>query len=345
MFLKVQNISCKYNAEPVVRDLSFSIEKGEQACLLGPSGCGKTTVLRVIAGFQKISEGIVSIGGVEKSSEKHHVAPEKRKLGMVFQDHALFPHMSVEQNIAVGLNSFAPENRTIRVNEFLERMGLLSERHKFPHELSGGQAQRVALARSLAPSPQLLLMDEPFSSLDSDLRERMNAEVSELLREQKMTALMVTHDQNDAFAFGKELGIMREGILEQWASPHEIYHQPKNRFVADFIGNGVFLSGYVKGSDNIVTDYTELTFLNLENWCDGTKLDVLIRPDDIVFDPNGDKHLKVLSKSFQGSQTLYKLSKEKGEPLLALFPSHDNFLVGDIVPVRFKVDHVVAYRV
>ena len=151
MFLKVQNISCKYNAEPVVRDLSFSIEKGEQACLLGPSGCGKTTVLRVIAGFQKISEGIVSIGGVEKSSEKHHVAPEKRKLGMVFQDHALFPHMSVEQNIAVGLNSFAPENRTIRVNEFLERMGLLSERNKFPHELSGGQAQRVALARSLAP--------------------------------------------------------------------------------------------------------------------------------------------------------------------------------------------------
>ena len=253
MFLKVQNISCKYNAEPVVRDLSFSIEKGEQACLLGPSGCGKTTVLRVIAGFQKISEGIVSIGGDEKSSEKHHVAPEKRKLGMVFQDHALFPHMSVEQNIAVGLNSFAPENRTIRVNEFLERMGLLSERNKFPHELSGGQAQRVALARSLAPSPQLLLMDEPFSSLDSDLRERMNAEVSELLREQKMTALMVPHDQNDAFAFGKELGIMREGILEQWTSPHEIYHQPKNRFVADFIGSGVFLSGYVKGSDNIVS--------------------------------------------------------------------------------------------
>ena len=149
MFLKVQNISCKYNAEPVVRDLSFSIAKGEQACLLGPSGCGKTTVLRAIAGFQKISKGMVTIGGHEKSSEKYHVAPEERKLGMVFQDHALFPHLNVEQNIAVGLNSLAPKNRTIRVNQFLERMGLLSEKKKFPHELSGGQAQRVALALSL----------------------------------------------------------------------------------------------------------------------------------------------------------------------------------------------------
>ena len=344
MFLKVENVSCNYDDEPVVRNLSFSIGKGEQACLLGPSGCGKTTVLRVIAGFQKVSGGVVSIGGKETSSGEYHVPPEERKLGMVFQDHALFPHMNVEQNIAVGLSSSSSKNRIIRVNEFLERMGLLPERKKFPHELSGGQAQRVALARSLVPSPQLLLMDEPFSSLDSDLRERMNMEVAELLSEEGITALMVTHDQNDAFAFGRELGVMRAGTLEQWSSPHEIYHRPKNRFVADFIGNGVFLSGYVEDPETIATDYVQLPFLNSERWRVGTKLDVLIRPDDIVYDPTGDKKLKVLSKSFQGSQTLYKLSAEKGVPLLALFPSHENFLIGDLVPVRFKVDHVVAYQ-
>jgi len=343
MFLKIENILCEYDGNPVVRNLSFSIEQGEQACLLGPSGCGKTTVLRAIAGFQKLSGGIIVIDGRETSSGSSHIPPEERRLGMVFQDHALFPHMTVEQNIGVGITFLSPEERTRRVNEFLDRMSLVSERKKFPHELSGGQAQRVALARALAPRPLLLLMDEPFSGLDSDLRQRMNLEVADLLLSQGTTALMVTHDQTDAFAFGREFGVMRDGTLEQWASPHEIYHKPKNRFVADFIGSGVFLAGEVKDARTILTDYIELEFSNCKKWDVGTQLEVLIRPDDVIYDPNGDHSLKVISKSFQGAQTLYSLSSESDVHLLALFPSHEDFSVGDVVPVRFKVDHVVAY--
>jgi iron(III) transport system ATP-binding protein len=343
MFLKIDSIQCKYDAEPVVLDFSLSIEHGEQASLLGPSGCGKTTVLRAIAGFQKISHGQISIGSKVISSDGLHIPPEERRVGMVFQDHALFPHMNVEQNISVGMSHIPSKKRAIRANEFLERMGLMPERKKFPHELSGGQAQRVALARALVPSPHLVLMDEPFSSLDSELRERMRIEVAELLRSEGATALMVTHDQNDAFAFGKKLGVMCAGKLEQWASPHDIYYKPQNRFVADFIGSGVFLAGHMKDSRTIVTDHVQLDFLNSENWKAGTKIEVLIRPDDIIYDPGGDQKLEVISKSFQGAQTLYMLLSKNEMPLLALFPSNENFGVGEKVPVRFEVDHVVAY--
>ena len=345
MFLQIKNIACEYDAEPVVHDLTFSLRKGDQACLLGPSGCGKTTVLRAIAGFQKLSRGEILLDGLESSSNTASIPPEERRLGMVFQDHALFPHMTVEENIQVGIVSLEHEERKRRVNEFLERMGLGPERKKFPHELSGGQAQRVALARALSPHPVLLLMDEPFSGLDSDLRERMNVEVAELLRSQGTTALMVTHDQNDAFTFGREIGVMRAGRLEQWASPHVIYHEPKNRFVADFIGSGVFLKGYVRDSKTISTDYVELKSSNCGQWGIGTKLEVLIRPDDLVYDPESDLRVEVLSKAFQGSQTLYTLGFNNGNSLLALFPSHENFPIGEFVSVRFKVDHVVAYPI
>ena len=343
MFLQVKKIVCRYGKETVIRDLSFTIGRGEQACLLGPSGCGKTTVLRAIAGFQNLSDGSIVIDGNLSSSKSTNTPPEERRLGMVFQDHALFPHMNVEENIQVGIRSLPPVDRNSIADYFLERMSLERERKKYPHELSGGQAQRVALARALSPKPLLMLMDEPFSGLDFDLRERMNIEVADLLRSQGTTCLMVTHDQNDAFAFGRQIGVMRSGELEQWATPHQVYHEPRSKFVADFIGSGVFLSGRVINHKTIHTDYVDLESIVCSRWSIGTKLEVLIRPDDIIYDPSSDLKVDVRSKAFKGSQTLYTLGVDGKNSLLALFPSHENFSIGDSVNIRFKVDHVVAY--
>jgi iron(III) transport system ATP-binding protein len=224
--LQVQNISCNYELERAVFDLSLTVNRGEQVCLLGPSGCGKTTVLRAIAGFHPVLTGGIFINDQQVSAAGAMVPPEARRLGMVFQDHALFPHLSVQQNVASGLRQFSARDRKEAVADMLERMGLTRHAKRYPHELSGGQQQRVALARALAPRPLLLLMDEPFSNLDQELRERMGQEVSDMLKENDITCVMVTHDQNDAFALGDKVGVMADGAIVQWDTPYNLYHRP-----------------------------------------------------------------------------------------------------------------------
>ena len=211
--LEINDITCNYGLERAVYDLSLTVNKGEQVCLLGPSGCGKTTVLRAIAGFQQLLSGSILINSQPVSRPGDILSPEKRRVGMVFQDHALFPHLSVEQNVESGLRALSSAERRTTVSEILERVGLTRVAQRFPHELSGGQQQRVALARALAPRPLLLLMDEPFSSLDLDLRERLGQEVADMLKANETTCILVTHDQNDAFAMGDKVGVMAEGCL------------------------------------------------------------------------------------------------------------------------------------
>jgi len=340
MLLEVKNLRQAYGEHEVVARLSFSLARGAIGCLLGPSGGGKTTVLRCIAGFETPHEGEILIGGRIVSGAGVMIAPEKRRIGMVFQDYALFPHLTVRGNIAFGLHALASGERAARVRELAELVGLGPALDKYPHEISGGQQQRVALARALAPRPELLLLDEPFSNLDIDLRERLSLEVRDIIKASGSTAVLVTHDQQEAFAMADEIGILHEGCIQQWDAPYNLYHRPANRFVADFVGQGVFLPATALPAGKLEI---ELGVLQGDAH-DKEDLEVLLRPDDVVHDDAAPIRAEVLHKAFRGAEILYTLRLESGRKVLALVPSHHNHALGEKIGIRLDVDHVVAFR-
>lgn len=237
--LELDHVSLAYDTPegivPVVNDLSLKLQQGHIGCLLGASGCGKTTILRAIAGFEPLRAGAIRLGGRVLSTPDDTMEPQDRQVGMMFQDYALFPHLNVESNVGFGLRRWDKSRRNDRVAELLALVGLEAAGHRFPHELSGGQQQRVALARALAPEPELLLLDEPFSNLDVDTRERLAFEVRDILQKTGHTALLVTHNQAEAFAIADRIGIMDRGNIVQWDTPHALHHAPATPFVADFI--------------------------------------------------------------------------------------------------------------
>ena len=328
---------------PVVSEISFAIREGELACLLGPSGCGKTTVLRAISGFQNLSEGSITLDGERLSETDFLVAPDKRQIGMVFQDHALFPHLTIARNISFGLKRLASADRANTVDEMLCLIGMQDLADKYPHELSGGQKQRVALARAIAPRPKLLLMDEPFSNLDAELRESLGQEVQALLRKLHITAIMVTHDQNDAFALGDHIGVMFDGRLVQWDTAFNLYHAPNSRFVANFIGDGIFVKGSMVQDNVVITNFGEIRGESVNNDFVGKEVDLLIRPDDVTHDADSPIRGQVTRKAFKGAQTLYTIRIESGDDLMSLVPSHVDYEVGDTIGVAIEADHLVCF--
>ena len=341
--LEITDLECRYGDHIVIDGLSLAIEQGDIACLLGPSGCGKTTVLRAIAGFEPVQRGEITLKGAVVSRPGRLTAPEQRHLGMVFQDYALFPHLDVHDNVIFGLRGQSKAEQHRIVGELLEVIGLSGAERRYPHELSGGQQQRVALARALAVNPDLILLDEPFSNLDVELRERLGKEVGDLLRARHITALLVTHDQQEAFALGDRVGIMKDGRLIQWDTPFNLYHQPANRFVAGFIGHGVFVKGTLAAPDSIQTALGTLPNRHAYHWPAGTSVDVLLRPDDIVPDPDGELRAEIVQKTFKGAQILYTLRLASGINVLSLFPSHHDHAVGEQVRLRVCAEHVVAF--
>lgn len=349
--LELIGVIQRYGKHTVVDGVEFRLEPGQIACLLGPSGCGKTTLLRCIAGFEDIAGGEIRVHGETVSQPDFRVAPEKRRIGMVFQDYALFPHLTVEQNVAFGLEQRNSSDATLRVRQLLATVGLSGQGSKYPHELSGGQQQRVALARALAPRPQLILLDEPFSNLDVGLRERLSVEVREILKREGSTAIMVTHDQHEAFAMADEIGIMHHGRIQQWDTPYNLYHRPANRFVADFIGQGVLLTGTVDTGNAVRMELGTLvsdTPVECNESCshceDGCRVDILLRPDDIVHDDASPVQAEVLQKAFRGADILYTLRLESGSEVLSLVPSHHNHGIGEKIGIRLDADHVIAFK-
>src|SRR3972149_4812879 len=312
-----------------VRGLSFSLERGTIGCLLGPSGCGKTTVLRCIAGFETPRAGRILLNGVVVSSAQTSLPPEKRRIGMVFQEHALFPHLTAARNIAFG-----PSNGDVsakRVQQLALLTGITELLGNYPHELSGGQQQRVALARALAPRPELLLLDETFSNLDIDLRERLSLEVREIINASGATAILVTHDQHEAFAMADEIGIMHDGRIQQWDSPYNLYHRPVNRFVAGFVGQGAFLPAQVLNSRRggielgvLEGEIPDACQLGCDVCGRGCTADILPRPDDVVHDDAAPTQAEVVHKAFRGAEILYTLRLGSGRKGLGLVPSHPN---------------------
>jgi iron(III) transport system ATP-binding protein len=351
MFLQISNLVVSYTGRPTaaVDDVSFSLQTGEIGVLIGSSGCGKTTLLRAVAGLESAGSGSITLGSQIISSANVHIPAEKRHLGMVFQDYALFPHLDVARNVAFGIAHLPSKKRADRVADVLELVGLPTAGKNYPHELSGGQQQRVALARALAPSPRLLLLDEPFSNLDVDLRERLAHEVRSILKAAGATALFVTHDQLEAFAIGDKIGVMERGKLHQWDEAYALYHRPATRFVADFIGHGVFAPAQIEqraGGVVVSTalgDLTDLQECPVPSAFPGGLCDVLLRADDIVHDDHAPVKAQIVRKAFRGSEFLYTLKLASGEAVVAHVPSHHDHEVGEWIGIRAEVDHVVTF--
>lgn len=352
MFLELSQLQIHYpgQSRPAVEQVSLALKPGEIGALIGPSGCGKTTVLRAVAGLEPVAAGTITLAGRRVSTPTHREPPELRRVGMVFQDYALFPHMTIADNIAFGLYRWPSDERNARIDEVLRWVSLFDSRQKYPHELSGGQQQRVALARALAPKPDVLLLDEPFSNLDVDLRERLAFEVRDLLKQAHTTALFVTHDQAEAFAMGDKVGVMHEGSLHQWDCPYALYHAPASRFVASFVGQGVFLKGhYLDSQDPLVQ--TELGLLGSRSTRPSTAIrttcepcDVLIRADDVLVLNQASEHSAVLKhKAFRGADYLYTLELPSGTLLSAVVPSHQNHAVGSTVNFKLQLDHLITF--
>ncbi|MDP5136236.1 ABC transporter ATP-binding protein [Rheinheimera baltica] len=341
--LNLQQVAVAYSGNTVVKDISLSLAKGQIGCLVGPSGCGKTTLLRAIAGFEAVCAGSISLQGNIVSNAEQQLPPELRQVGMVFQDFALFPHLSVAHNISFGLRHVSKSVKATKVKQLLQLVGLPDLGQRYIHQLSGGQQQRVALARALAPEPNVLLLDEPFSSLDTELREGLAREIRQILQQLQITAVMVTHDQNEAFAMADMIGVMAQGRLQQWASPYELYHKPASRFVADFIGRGVLLPGTVLAAQQVQTSLGIFQQRYVSSLQPGDKVDVLIRPDDIVHDDSSSVTAQVADKAFRGSHILYQLKLDSGEQVQCLALSHHNHAMGEHIGIRLDLDHLVLF--
>ena len=355
MFLQLERVSVVYGrngqAKAAVDGASLSLSRGQIGVLIGPSGCGKTSLLRAVAGLEHLAGGSVRLGGdvLGDAVSGTHLAPEDRGIGMVFQDYALFPHLSVADNIGFGLAHLPRSERDARVAEMLDLVGLGHAAKRAPHQLSGGQQQRIALARALARKPRLLLLDEPFSSLDVDLRERLAQDVRAILKQIDATALFVTHDQLEAFAIGDLIGVMQHGRLEQWDDAYALYHRPATRFVAGFIGHGVFTPGRIVRLPEGPRVRTPLGDLDDVDECllpdayPGGECDVLLRADDIVHDDDAPVKARIERKAFRGSEFLYTLRLASGELVLAHVPSHHDHQLGEWIGIRPQVDHVVTF--
>jgi len=342
VWLELQQVVKHFGARRALDGVSFGLAQGEIGCLLGPSGCGKTTALRCIAGLEQPDSGRILSRGRVISDTGVQVPAHERGIGLVFQEHALFPHLTTLGNVEFGLHSEPKARRRARAEELLDLVGLSDSADSYPAELSGGQQQRVALARALAPRPATVLLDEPFASLDVALRERLVGELRTLLKSLGTTALVVTHDQKDAFALADQVGLMRDGRLEQWSTPYDLYHRPVSRFAAEFVGQASFVPACCEGTGLLQTELGPLHEGKRQAACEGT-VDVLLRPDDVVHDDASPLKARIVGRVFRGSEFLYTLELASGRRVLSVVPSHHDHRVGEMIGIRLDTDHVVTF--
>ena len=334
--LRCRSLSKSFDGVAAVADFNLTIRRGQVTALVGPSGCGKTTALRMIAGFETPDEGSIAINGHPVAGLGANVPPEKRRVGMVFQEGALFPHASVAQNVGYGLGK--EQNRRDRVDEMLALVGLEDFRDRMPHELSGGQQQRVALARALAPRPEVLLLDEPFSNLDPGLREQVRSEVMGIVREHGVTAVFVTHDQDEALLLGDVVAVMHDGRIEQSAAPETVFHHPATRFVAEFLGTADFLPAKATGG----SIESEIGAVSSPPGANGSaRLEVMVRPDCIECIPCEDGTGTIVHREFRGAFLMYRVALESGATVRCLLSHTQDYPVGTRVEVRLRNGHAL----
>ena len=345
--LELDGVVKEYAAETAVDSLSLSVREGELLTLLGPSGCGKTTTLRMMAGLERPDGGEVRLGGEVVADRTDSVEPENRDVGLVFQDFALFPHLTVAENVAFGLTEADEKATERRVTELLNLVDLAGHRDATPDELSGGQQQRVALARSLAPEPEILLLDEPFSNLDVRLRVEMREEVRQILKEAGVTAVSVTHDQEEALSISDRVAVMCDGEMEQVGRPESVFEHPESRFVASFLGQAGFLSAWYEESTVVtpIGNFAPQRLNGLTTEYAGTDLDVLVRPDDlratVVNEGEADGH--IVHRQYTGPSFVYRVELDNGDLVHCQHNHVKELDIGKPVRVELDADHTLAW--
>ena len=345
--LSLSGVTKAFGSETAVDDVSLDVRPGELLTFLGPSGCGKTTTLRTIAGLDEPTEGRISLGGEVVAGDGSFVPPERRDVGIVFQNFALFPHLTVRENVAFGLTDADAAATEARVDELLELVEMTDHGAKTPDQLSGGQKQRVALARSLAPEPEVLLLDEPFSNLDVRLRVEMREEVRQILKEAGVTAVSVTHDQEEALSISDRVAVMNDGQIEQVGRPEEVFERPESKFVASFLGRAAFLEGELRDGD-VETGVGRFDAVTLEGYdtvYDGAPVDVLVRPDDLRATPASPELADgvIVSRQYVGPSFVYRVELDTGDAVHCLHNHVEEFDLDQPVSVELTADHPLAW--
>ncbi|YCO04216.1 ABC transporter ATP-binding protein [Vibrio sp. VNB-15] len=338
--LSIKNLTCQYDSQTVLESLSLEVEQGQIVCLLGASGCGKTTLLKAIAGLLPLSSGQMSLNCLTIDDGENWLPPEQRNIGMIFQDYALFPHLTVAENIAFGLKNESAQQKLIKVEEMLGLVHLKGYGDRYPHQLSGGQQQRVAIARSLAYKPDLLLLDEPFSNIDTQVRHELIREIRKIFKEQGVTAIFVTHSREEAFAFADKMAVMNHGVIEQYGTASELYYQPSSKFVADFLGGGSYLAAKRISDSEFethlgVVEANARQEIQVEENCA-----LLLRPQHVQIEADEESAVKVLEQHFMGDHCRYVIDVN-GDRLLATSAQALN--VGDSVTVKVETQGVLAF--
>ena len=334
--LECRGLAKGYGQVRAVEGLDLTIPRGQVVALLGPSGCGKTTTLRLIAGFDIPDAGIIAIGDRTVFGPGRRVPPEKRRVGIVFQEGVLFPHLTVGQNVAYGLSR--EQRRAEGVRQVLDLVGLSSLGNRMPHELSGGQQQRVALARALAPGPEVLLLDEPFSNLDPGLRDQVRRDVLEILKASGTTTLFVTHDQDEALFMGDAVAVMHQGRIEQVATPEGIFHRPATRFVAEFVGMADFIPAWREG-ERLVTEVGWVDWPDPYGLPNG--LEVMVRPDCLECHPSEGGQGVIVERQFQGAFYIYRVSLPSGRTVRCMLSHTDEYPIGAPAAVSLRSGHML----
>ncbi|MBT3697751.1 MAG: ABC transporter ATP-binding protein [Gammaproteobacteria bacterium] len=342
MKLEIENISLNLDSDRILDNLCLSVNEEEILSIIGPSASGKTSLLRVIAGFENITTGKIKLNGQVVDDTSIVIEPQKRNVGIIFQDLALFPHLSCAENITFGISRLPTEEQIQRLRRLEEVLSITGISKKFPHEISGGQQQRVAIARALAPKPEILLLDEPFSALDEELKEKLLADVKILLKEEKITTIVITHNIKEAFQLSDKIAFLNDKKIIQIDSPYNIYHKPMTREIANFCGIGSFINGKIVDANYVLTDLGR-HFGETSPYEIGTNVDIMIRPDDVIHDDNSTKSAQVVGKIFHGSDFLYKLKLSNGENIFCYTPSHHDHAVNEVIGIKSEMDHLILF--
>ncbi|RSD31033.1 ABC transporter ATP-binding protein [Vibrio pectenicida] len=339
--LSITNLTCKYDLQTtVLESLFLDVKHGEIVCLLGASGCGKTTLLKAIAGLLPLSSGSMSLNGILIDDGRCWQPPEQRNIGMIFQDYALFPHLTVEENVAFGLKTFGKQARLAKVSEMLELVHLTGYEKRYPHQLSGGQQQRVAIARSLAYKPDLLLLDEPFSNIDTQVRHELIGEIRKIFKQQGVTAIFVTHSREEAFAFADKMAVMNHGVIEQYGTASELYYQPLSKFVADFLGGGSYLLAKRISEREFETELGLVEAKAQQDIRIDAHCELLLRPQHVQISATEQSSVTVLEQQFMGDHCRYVIDAS-GSQLLA--SSSEPLSIGQPVSVKVETQGVLAF--
>ena len=341
--LSVNQISFSIDGNRILDNLNFEVAEKDIVSIIGPSASGKSSLLRLIAGFDTIDSGKIAINNIVVDSNQKFIKPQNRNIGIIFQDLALFPHLNCEDNIAFGISKWSKNKKDVRLARLIDLLNITEISKKYPHEISGGQQQRVAIARALAPKPEVLLLDEPFSALDEELKEQLMLDVKDLLKEENITSIVITHNIKEAFQLSDKIAYLSEKKILQYDTPYNMYHKPATKEIANFCGIGSFLKGTIIDANHISTSLGVL-FGKTTPYVKGEIVHIMIRPDDIIHDDNSASSAKVIEKNFHGADFLYKLELKDGQNIFCYTPSHHNHSINEIIGIKAQIDHLILFK-